>query len=425
MDEYNLTTLPDGIRVLTIPRKESLSVVAMVIVGVGSRYESNEEAGIAHFIEHNVFKGTTKRPKRGQITSEIEFIGGEMNAATSSEYTYYYAKSAPNGLATILDVVMDVSTNMIFPEEDIEIERGNVLEEIRLMKDTPPKRLLKEYLDFVWEGNALGRDTLGTEENILRFTRDDMLSFVKNAYARDNIMIVVAGDFDKEDVVSMVKDFYSSAVVPDTSLATYEPATEESVGPRILLSTNDGQQAHIALGVTSFGNSDDRRFTLAVMNTILGEGFGSRLFKKIRDELGLAYYVGSAHWEFIDTGLWFARAGVRVDKVDDAIKAIVDELRLFKEKKVTDEELERAKAFISGRTLLGVETSDDVAGWYGFQAMLEQEILSPQDVVDRINAVTKDDIKKLANELIDNKRFSLGVMGPFKSKARFEKLAVI
>ncbi len=425
MDEYNLTTLPNGIRVLTIPRKESPSVVAMVIVGVGSRYETAKQSGIAHFIEHNVFKGTVKRPNRGQVTNEIESIGGEMNAATSAEYTYYYAKSAPNGVSTILDVVMDVSTNMTFPKEDIEIERGNVLEEIRLMKDTPPKRLLREYLDFVWEGNSLGRDTLGTEENVSRFTREDMLTFVKNAYAKDNIMVVVAGNFDKERVVSMVNNFYSSASIPDFTSASYEPVVKTPIGPRVLLSSNEGQQAHIALGVTTFGNSDKRRFTLAVMNTIFGEGFGSRLFKKIRDELGLAYYVGSAHWEFVDTGLWFARAGVRIDKVDDAIKAITDELRLFKDINVTDDELSRAKAFISGRTLLGVETSDDVAGWYGFQAMLEDEVLSPQEAVNRINKVTKDDIKKLAVELIDDKRFSLGVMGPFESKERFEKLAVI
>jgi len=422
---FSKKTLDNGLRIITVPKPDSPSATAMVLVGVGSRHEDPKLAGISHFIEHNVFKGTKKRPRRNQIPEEIEGLGGVTNASTSFDYTYYWAKAAASQVSKILDIVMDISLNMIFPEKDLEIERGNVIEEINMYQDNPPARLLQDFLEFVWGGQPVGRRIIGTKETVSSITREQMLEFVRQNYLPSQMVVVAAGDVDAEAISSQVEAFYQEISDEGKKKAGAKPFVEFQKEPRVYLDTDKTEQTHICLGVKSFDRYDQRRYALDLLNTILGQGMSSRLFKKIREELGLAYYVSSSNWEFLDTGLWFARAGVDTKRAEKAIKTILAEFVRLAEEQVGDQELRKAKEYVKGRTLLSVETSDALGGWFGFRELFEEEVISPEEYNRRIEAITADEIRSVAADLFRNDRLNLGVVGPFRDKRKFEKILKI
>jgi len=423
MQPYTLNTLNNGIRVLTIPRKDAPSASAMVMVSVGARYGENEISGIAHFIEHNVFKGTKSRSQKGQISLEIESLGANCDAATGHEFTYYYAKSAAKNINKILDIVLDISANMIFPQEDIEIERGNVLEELRLIQDTPTRRLFKGFHEFAFDHQSIGRGIAGTEKTIKSITRDQMLDFVHKGYTCDKILIVIAGDINENEVEKQVESFYQGVELLKESQILINEFNEFQTIPRLYVDQMKTEQDHPAIAVRSFGVSDERKYALEVANTILGDGMSSRLFKKIREELGLAYYVGSGTWAYKETGMWLSYAGVDLKRTKDAIIAIKSEmLALTKGDSITDSEMNRAKEYIKGSTMLGVETSSDLASWYGLQFLLEKEIISPEQFCERVNAISKQDVTRVVSELFREDRLNIGILGPFNNQVEFNDL---
>lgn len=421
--EYQKKTLKTGLRVITVPKPDSPSAVAMVLVGVGSRHEPSHLAGISHFIEHNVFKGTKSRPRRNQIAEEIEGFGGVTNAATGHEYTFYWAKAASSQINKILDVVMDVSLNMTFPKKDLEIERGNVIEEINMYQDNPPARLRQDFFEFVWGGHPVGRKIIGRKETVGSMTRGDLREFVKKNYLPERMVVVAAGDIKVEKISQQVSAYYGGFIQSEPLDIVGAAAFKEfQESPRVHLDTDQTQQTHLCLGVKTFDRHDPRHYALDLLNTILGQGMSSRLFRRIREELGLAYYIGSANYELNDTGLWFARAGVDTNRAEQAIKAILQEFKSFALKIVGTAEIRKAKEYVKGRTLLGFETSDELAEWYGFRELLEEEMITPADYNQRIEAVSAADLKNLAGELLREDRLNLGVVGPFEDKEKFEKI---
>jgi predicted Zn-dependent peptidase len=420
---YQKTTLKNGLRIITVPRSSSPSATAMVLVGVGRRHEPSELAGISHFIEHNVFKATKNRPRRNQVTEEIEGLGGVTNAATGHEYTFYWAKAAAPQIKKILDLVMDVSLNMTFPEKDLEIERGNVIEEINMYKDNPPQRLLMEYLDFVWDGHPVGANILGTKETVSKISRQQMLDFVHKNYSPERMVVVAAGGVDVGKINRQVSAFYeANLAILDRKNSVAETFEEFQEKPRIYLENDKTQQTHLCLGFKTFSRFDERRYALDLLNVILGQGLSSRLFKKIRDELGLAYYVGSENWEFLDTGLWFARAGVDTKRVQSAVRAILAEFKRLAVEEIDGRELRKGKEYLKGKTMLSVETSDELGSWYGFRELLKDELISPQEYNQRIEALSSSDLKKVAQDLLRNDRLNLGIVGPFEDKGEFGRL---
>jgi predicted Zn-dependent peptidase len=419
--EFNKTTLKNGLRIITVPKTDSPSATAMVLVGVGSRHEPENLAGISHFIEHNVFKGTKNRRRRNQVAEEIEGLGGETNAFTSHENTFYWAKVSAVQAAKILDVVMDISLNMTFPRKDLEIERGNVIEEINMYQDNPPARLLQDFAEFVWGGQLVGRRVLGTKKAIKNITQKQMLDFVRRNYSPKRMVVVAAGNIDSGKIDWQVAEFYGRDKTHSVSTNTVK-FKEFQKSPRVYLDIDETKQTHFCLGFKSFDRYDNRRYALDLLNAILGEGMSSRLFCKIREEMGLAYYVDSSSWEFLDTGLWFARAGVDTKRADKAIKAILTEFIKLAEKKVGDRELKKAKEYIKGKTLLSVETSDELGGWYGFKELFGEEMISPTEYNRRVDAISAVDVKSVARDLLREDRLNLGVVGPFKDKERFEKI---
>jgi len=395
----------------------------MVMVGVGSRYEEPRLAGISHLIEHNVFKGTRNRPGRNQIAEEIEGLGGVMTAGTSFDYTSYWAKAAAGQTGKILDIIMDISRNMTFPKKDLEIERGNVVEEINMYQDNPPARLLTDFLEFSWGGQPVGRGVLGTKETVADISQQQMLDFVARNYTPKRLVVVAAGNIEEEEIVRHVEAFFGDSFQGKSQAPSdAEPFLEFQKNPRVHLDTDKTQQTHICLGFKSFDRYDKRYYALDLLNTVFGEGLSSRLFRKIREEMGLAYYVGSANYELADTGLWLVRAGVDNQRVEQAIEAIMREFQSFALQDIGAKELRKAKEYIKGKTLLGVETSDALGGWYGFRELFEEDMISPEDYNKRIDSVSAVEIKTVAQDLLRSDRLNLGVVGPFEDKERFEKI---
>ncbi len=395
-------------------------MTVMVMVGVGSRYEGPHLAGISHFIEHNVFKGTKRRPRRNQIAEEIEGLGGVTNASTSFDNTYYWAKAAASQTQKILDIVVDISLNMTFPKKDLEIERGNVIEEINMYQDNPPARLLTDFLEFSWGGQPVGRRIIGTKETIEKITQKQMLDFVRRNYTPERMVVVAAGNVNVKRIEQQISDYYDRA--DQGSAATITVFEEFQKEPRVYLDSDETQQTHLCLGVKTFDRYDERHFVLDLLNAVLGEGMSSRLFRKIREEMGLAYYVGSANYEMADTGLWFAQAGVDNKRAEEAIKAILEEFQKLAEKEVGVRELKKAKEYVKGKTLLGVETSDALGGWFGFRELFGEEMISPKDYNQRIEAVSAAEIRSVAQGLLRGDRLNLGIVGPFKDKSQFEEI---
>lgn len=420
---YSKKTLKNGLRIITVPESSSPSATVMVMVGVGSRYEETHLAGISHFIEHNVFKGTKNRPRRNQITEEIEGLGGVTNAWTGFDYTNYWAKAAAPQVEKILDIVMDISLNMRFPKKDLEIERGNVIEEINMYQDNPPARLLTDFLEFSWGNQPVGRRISGTKETVKSITQKQMLDFVHRNYIPERMVVVAAGNVNSGKINSQVSKFYEDFVNGEAiDILPVEPFKEFQKKQRVHLDTDETQQTHICLGFKSFDRYDERRFASDLLNTILGQGMSSRLFRKIREEMGLAYYIGSANYELADTGLWFARAGVDNKRVEQAIMAIIEEFQSLALQNVDAKELRKAKEYVKGKTLLGVETSDALGGWFGFKELFGEEMISPEEYNKSIEAVTAAEIKSVAQDLLRSDRLNLGVVGPFKDKGKFEKI---
>jgi len=420
--EFKKTTLKNGLRIITVPDSSSPSATVMVMVGVGSRHEEPSLAGISHFIEHNVFKGTKNRPRRNQIAEEIEGLGGVTNAATSFDFTYYWAKAAATKTEKILDIVMDISLNMTFPEKDLEIERGNVIEEINMYQDNPPARLLRNFLEFSWGDQPVGRRIIGTKETVSRITQKQMLDFVARNYTPERMVVVAAGKVEAVAIESQVSAYYGQAAQSAAATTTTPIFKEFQKKPRVHLDTDDTKQTHICLGIKTFDRYDERHYTLDLLNTILGQGMSSRLFRKIREELGLAYYVGSANYELADTGLWLAKAGVDNKRVEQAIKAILGEFQRPTLESIDAKELRKAKEYIKGKTLLGVETSDALGGWFGFRELFGEDMISPEDYNQHIESVTASEIKSVAQDLLREDRLNLGVVGPFEDKSKFEKI---
>lgn len=423
MFAYHKVTLPNGLRIISIPKNDSPSTTVMVIVGVGSRDEKGEQSGIAHFIEHNVFKGTSKRTKPNQVVYDIESVGGETNAGTSNEYTYFWAKSASAFASKILDVILDISLHMTFPQKDLEIERGNVIEEINMYEDNPMQKVMTEYIELVWGDHPLGRKISGTKETVSSISREDMVSFVQDNYTPEKKIVIISGGGDHQGLIEQVTDAFDS--VPSRGPGKL-PLAYDKVQDRFLINVTEREigQTHLCVGFRSCGRNDERRFACEVANAILGEGMSSRLFFRIREELGLAYYVGSGLWEHDETGMWIVRAGVDTNRIDEALQSIAHEFTRLRTEKVTDTELRRAKEYIKGKTLLSTETSDDLGEWYGFQELLEKTVITPEEYNSKIEEVSVDNVLDIAREFIHYEKMSVGIIGPYKEgeKDRFEKV---
>jgi predicted Zn-dependent peptidase len=412
--KFTKTTLKNGLRVFTVPMPENGTVTAMVLVEAGSRYETKEKNGISHFLEHMCFKGTVKRPSALAITTEFESLGVQYNAFTSGIYTGYYAKASKDKGHKILEMVSDLYLNATLPEEEIEREKGVVIEEINMINDQPERLVWQTFDDMFFPNHPAGRPIIGNKDTVKSFSKNDLQEYRKKHYIPGKTIVVVAGNIDEKKVLDDVSDMFGT--IPEAPRLEMEKVTEIQKGARVGVYEKQTDQTHFILGFRTFNRFDPRKRALGMLATILGQGMSSRLFHRIREELGLCYYISaSTHLEG-DHGVLYIRAGVAHDKIEQALKETLTIITSVGEHGVTEAELQKAKDFKIGNMYLALETSDSLADWYAFQEIDREEIKNPEEIEVEMRAVTKEEVQSVAKEIFDMAQANLAAIGPHKGK---------
>ena len=408
--------LPNGLRLITAPMPQARSVAISLYVGAGSRYEKREAAGVSHFVEHLCFKGTAKRPTAQLISEAIDGVGGILNAATDREYTVFYAKVARPHLDVALDVLCDLVQTPLFDATELEKERKVVLEELAAVADSPGQQADLLLDELLWPAQPLGWDIAGTKESIEGLTRDIVVDYVRRQYVPNNMVIAVAGNVTEDEVAALLAPTLGAAVAgaPDA----WSPAQNGVQAPGCALRFKRTEQTHIALGLHGLPLDHPDRYALDLLSVLFGESMSSRLFLELRERLGLCYDVHSYVTHFLDAGSFGVYAAVDPANGHKAVGALMLELRRLTEG-IPEGELHKAKELAKGRMLLRLEDTRAVSGWLGGQEILTGEILSPEEVVARLEAVTPADLTRVIAGLLRRDALKLAVVGPHRSERRF------
>ena len=413
-------TLPNGLRVVTVPLHDTKAVTVFVFTKVGSRYEQRSTNGISHFIEHLMFKGTTKRPSTLDISKLLDGVGAKYNAFTSKDWTGYYVKINHEHLPLALDVVSDMLQHSLFAPKEIERERGVIIEEINMYDDNPTMSIEDIFESAVFgDHHQLGWNIAGPREVIRGVARPTILRFRDQYYHAKNMLIVVAGKLGPSIHQQITKTFRQVKAKPRTPVAKpYRPAA----GQPIRLKWKEVEQVQLAVGARAFGYTDKRLPALTVLATLLGGNMSSRLFIQVRERRGLAYSVHASVNPYEDTGSFMIQAGLEKSRVEEALQVILAELRKLKTAAVSSVELKRTKEYIRGKMILDLEDSDSIASWYGRQALFYPRIESPEQALKKVMAVSATDIRRLAKLLFRPAAMRLAVIGPFKQEQQFRPL---
>ena len=412
--------LKNGLRIITIPMKESLTTTVLILVEAGSKYETKEINGISHFLEHMCFKGTEKRPKSIDISSELDAIGANYNAFTSMEYTGYYAKSQPKHFAEILDVVSDIYLHQIFDASEIEKEKGVIIEEINMYEDLPMRRVQELFTFLLYGDQPAGWDIAGKKEVIKKLSRENFLKYRNDHYLANSTLVVVSGKIDENEAIGKIEKVFSSISAAEKVQKIKTKEFQEK--SEVLLRHKKSDQTHLILGVRACDIFDKRKYALQVLADILGGGMSSRLFQKIREEMGAAYYVRAEADLFTDHGYLAASAGVDNQRAEEVIGAILGEFGKIIGNGVGKKELQRAKDHLIGQLVINLESSDELASFYGGQEILTKETISPKNLAKKIQAVKAEEIAEIANDIFKNNKLNLALIGPFEDKAKLESI---
>jgi predicted Zn-dependent peptidase len=408
--------LPNGLRVILVPQKSASSVTVLVGIGTGSKNESEENSGISHFLEHMFFKGTKKRPSPKDIARVIDSVGGEQNAFTSKEMTGFWVKVDKKHLKLGLDLMADMLFNSKFLSTALTREKGVIIEEINLYQDTPIYYIHDLFEKLLYGNQPAGRLIIGSKENISKMQRSDFLSYLHQYYLASNTVVAIAGNFQQVAARELVKRFFTQAKTG--KLPSRLIVQEKQKKPEILLHYKKTDQTHLCLGVRAGNIFDKNKYAVKILATILGGNMSSRLFLHLREKAGLAYYVKTSAEINPDTGYLVTQAGVPNNQVIRAVSIIVGEYKKIKSQ-LTQTDLKRAKDYLSGTMLLALESSDELAGYYLGQELLENKTLAPEEVSRLINRVTLSDLVKVAREIFVNQKLNLALIGPFRDKKAF------
>ncbi|MFO0704543.1 MAG: pitrilysin family protein [Candidatus Andersenbacteria bacterium] len=413
-------TLPNGVRFFAVPEAGTSAVTVLIMYQVGSRYETDRIAGISHFLEHMFFKGTLKRPDAKEITRELDSLGAEYNAFTSKDHTGYYVKTAAEHLPKSFDVLADMLLHSKFVPTQVKRERTVILEEMRMYLDNPMLYMSDLFESVLFGQNALGREIIGFKHSILGTTSAELKRYARMFYHPKNMVVVVAGNVQPAKAFAMTKKYFSS-LKPQRRLPFYTCSINYKE-PQVAVMTKPTQQAQLCLGFPAYSYTHPKLTALEVLHGVLGSGMSARLFEIIREQMGLAYTVRTGVTTYEDFGAFFARAGTDPAKALHAIEAILKEFKRIKRQLVTAEELKRAKSYLTGQLALELEESDNYAQLIAQQALFRPKIESLKQIHDKINAVTREEIREVAREVMDPSKLTLAVIGPFKDKKPFTRL---
>jgi predicted Zn-dependent peptidase len=422
MGVFERFELQNGLRVLTAPMSHAQSVSCIVMLAAGSRYETPETNGIAHFAEHMFFKGTERRPTARDIAGEIDAIGAEFNAFTSKEYTGYYVKCAAEHRDVALDVLVDMLRNSKFAQEEVEREKGVIVEEMNMYYDTPRDYLEGVYDELLYGDQPLGWDIIGTKETVRAATRETFLDYLDKWYRAPRMVAGVAGAVG-DDILPRLEELLGD--VQDGARGEPTPVAVAQDSPRVKLYTKTSDQAHVRVGVHSYPIVHEDRYALALLATVLGGGMSSRLFTEVRERRGLAYYVFGHNMGYTDTGTLYAQGGVDISRIDEAVQTIVAEFGRIAAEPVAADELEKARSFAKGRLVLSLEDPKGTI-MFGLRAeVLEGLTREPDEVIAGLEAVTVEDIQRVAQDVIRENQLNFALIGPFDDPDRFEKLLAL
>lgn len=406
-----------------MPLKEATSATVLALFATGSKYETKEINGLSHFLEHMMFKGTKKRPTPLAISEELDRVGGFYNAFTSHEETGYWVKVPHSHLDLALDVVSDMLVNSKFDEKEMNKERTVIMEEMNMVRDNPRNYVWDLLYQLMYGDQPAGWDIIGTKEIISKVLREKLLKYYKMQYGAENMILVVAGKFDQKTILSKIEKYFKKL---NLQKPHSKPRVVESQRhPEILSHFKETDQTHLCLSFRAFDIFDERKYALAVLSLILGEGMSSRLFTRIREKQGLVYTIHSTAQMASDCGFLAIYAGVGHNKVQKALEETLDEIKKIKERGVTPRELKKAKENYKGRTLIGLETSDEWASFVGGQEIIARKILTPEDILKKINKVTNKDIIAVAEDIFQNEKMNLALIGPFKDRSPFDAILKI
>jgi predicted Zn-dependent peptidase len=419
--KYKKKVLKNGVRVLFVLMVGSPTVTYMVYVNAGSHHEEKRENGISHFLEHMSFKGTINRTIK-EIRKDVDGVGAYNNAFTWNEYTAYYAKTHPRNLKKIISVISDMYLNSTIPEKELKIERGVILGEIDMYEDNPKDLVSDVWRKSTYGNQPAGRGVLGPKKNIKNFKREDFLNYKKKHYVASSTVVVVAGNFNEKLALKEIdKQFKDISVEKKPKKVKVKSSQGKQ---KLVIRNKKTDQTHLILGFKSLNLFDSAKdiASLSILNTVLGRSMSSRLWVRIREELGLGYYISSSFNLLTDYGHLQIAGGIDNNRLVEALEAILQEVNKLKKEIVPKEELERAKKYFLGTFPMALEQSNNVAIYYGNAETLGKDPVNPQGVYKKIKKVTAKDVQGIAKKIFRNNKMNLAIVGPHKDKKKFSKI---
>ncbi|QQG41584.1 MAG: insulinase family protein [Candidatus Woesebacteria bacterium] len=426
--EYKLHKLKSGLTVVTVPMPGLESVTVTVWVKTGSRFEDKRINGISHFLEHMVFKGSSKRPSAKAISEAVDSIGGEFNAATSKDWTNFYIKSRSGSVETAMDVLSDMVLSPLLKSEEIEREKGTIIQELAMYEDTPMIKIHDVFEGLIFKGNSLGWDIGGDAKSVKSITKSDFELYRGKHYYPENMFISVSGGITEKSAVDLVEKYFNQVKSQKSKVKNISQNFKpEQTEPQFELKTKKVEQAHVILGFLSEGRGYSGRFAQSVLSTILAGPMSSRLFIEVRERRGLAYAVKSAGDKFSEVGYTGFYAGVDVGKSEEAIKVILDQLYGLADEKfpISSKELEKTKEYLKGHIALSLEDTQAAGDFFAEQVMFLKEVLTPDELYDRIDRVTIKDVLAEAKKIFVKDHLNLAIIGPYKDGEKYEALLTL
>ncbi|HEX4104054.1 MAG TPA: pitrilysin family protein [Candidatus Paceibacterota bacterium] len=416
-------TLKNGLRIILAPQPGGVAASVLILVAAGSEYETKATNGLSHFLEHMTFKGTTDRPRPGMIAEELAALGAQSNAFTSEEFTGYWAKVEAGKIHNIVEIVSDLYLHPLFAPEEIEKERGVIIEELNMYEDMPMRKVQDVFGELLYGDQPAGWDVGGTKANIKKLKRDQFVAYRNARYVAPGTVVAIGGAFNERKIIAQIKEAFGGLA---RRSAYAKPKTHErQARPAVKLKFKESDQGHLVLGFRAFDLFDERRYALQVLASVLGGGMSSRLWKRVREEMGAAYYVGADTDLSLDHGAFSVSAGVERSKMELVIATILEECRKIAEEPVPAAELRRVKDHMIGGLVLGLETSDELASFYGTQEVLTKRLLPPEAIISRINGIRAEEVRAVAKAIFKNKGLNLAVIGPYKDAASFRKILTL
>ncbi len=416
---FKKTKLPNGLRVITVPTKGNPAVMVLVMVETGSNYETKSENGLSHFLEHMCFKATTKRPKTSDIAMELDALGAQNNAFTTNEYTGYYAKASRKHFSKLFNIISDLYLNPTLPAKDIEKESGVVLEELNMYEDMPERKVWDVLAKLLYGDVPAGRTIIGTKANLKNFRRQDFINYRNKHYVASSTIIVVAGDVNEHMVIGEVKKNFKN--ISQDKKSAKLVVKEVQTSPAILIHKRKTEQTHMVMAFRAYKANDKRLPALTLLAEILGKGMSSRLFSRLRDEMGACYYVRASVEQCTDHGVFSISTGINVSRTKEVIGVLLEECRKLSQIPISDDELKKAKEHNIGNLYMGLETTDSLAEFYASQEVISSKPKRPKEIEDKIRKVTARDIMNVAKDIFKNDKLNLAIVGNITDQKDIKK----